>query len=181
MSELRARYSRWRVALLFLLCLGLVVLGLWMAGVLGEPPDPENWSRRRRRLSPEAVPFIGWACAAFFGLGLPILTRRFFDQDVQLQIGQTGIRWSQWSDATIPWSEIDRVSVWSYRRQRHIILHLHRPKAFPGRGIAARLARANRMVTGGDIGITLAGTDRTFDEAMAAIAEFGGSKVLGRG
>lgn len=178
MNEFRAYYSRWRVALLFLLCLGFVGLGLWMAGVIGNSPDPESFSRRRRSLPPEAVPYFGWACATFFGIGLPISARRFFDHGVQLKIGQAGIRWSQWSDTTIPWNEINRVSVWSYQRQKHIILHLHRPEAFPGRGIAARLARANRMLTGGDIGIAIAGTDRSCGEAMAAIEHFGGDALF---
>jgi hypothetical protein len=178
MDEFRAYYSRWRVALLFSLCLAFVVLGLWMAGVIGEPPDPENWSRRRRGLPPEILPYIGWVSVVFFGIGLPISAKRFFDHDVQLQIGPTGIRWSQWSDTTIPWSEIDRISVWSYQRQKHIILHLHRPDDFPGRGVAARLARANRMMTSGDIGIAIAGTDRSFDEAMAAIEHFGGNAIF---
>ncbi len=178
MDEFRAYYSRWRVALLFLLCLGFVGLGLWLAGVIGELPDPENWSRRGRRIPPEVVAYVGWFCAAFFGACLPVIAKRFFDHDVQLQIGQAGIKWSKWSDTTIPWSEIDRVSVWSHRRQKHIILHLHRPEAFPGRGIAARLAPANRMLTGGDIGITLVGTDRTFDDAMAAIDQFGGNELF---
>lgn len=178
MDEFRAYYSRWRVALLFALCLAFVVLGLWMAGVIGEPPDPENWSRRRRGLPPEVVPYIGWVSVVFFGIGLPISAKRFFDYDVQLQIGQAGIRWSQWSDITIPWSEIDRVSVWSYKRQKHIILHLYRPNGFPGRGIAGRLARANRILTGGHIGIAIAGTDRSFDEAIAAIEHFGGDALF---
>lgn len=178
MDEFRAYYSRWRVALLFLLCLGFVILGLWMAGVIGEPPDPENWSRRRRGFPPEALPYVGWVSVVFFGIGLPVIAKRFFDHDVQLNIGNAGIRWSQWSDTTIPWTEINRVSVWSYQRQKHIILHLHRPNAFPGRGIAARMAGANRMLTGGDIGIAIAGTDRSFDEAMAAIEHFGGDALL---
>jgi hypothetical protein len=70
------------------------------------------------------------------------------------------------------------VSVWSYQRQRHIILHLHRPEAFPGRGIAAKLSRANRMLTGGDIALNLVGTDGSFDDAMEAIAHFGGHTLF---
>jgi hypothetical protein len=162
------------MTLILLICLGFVTLGLLLAGVIGEVPDPDTSSRRGRGIPPELLPYFGWFCAALFGMGVPVIIRRFFDHDVQVAIGESGIRVLRWSEATIPWSEIQRVSVWSYQRQKHIILHLVRPEAFPGRGIAARLARANRMLTGGDIAITLVGTDGSFDDAMAAIKHFGG-------
>lgn len=178
MKEFRAYYSRWRMTLILLICLGFVTLGLLLAGVIGEPPDPDAWSRRRRSIPPELFPYFGWFCAALFGIGVPIILKRFFDHDVQVAIGAAGIRVSRWSEATIPWSEIQRVSVWKYQHQKHIILHLHRPEAFPGRGIAAKLSGANRMLTGGDIAITLVGTDGRFDDAMAAIAHFGGPDLF---
>jgi hypothetical protein len=175
MKEFRAFYSRWRMGLLMLAGLGFVVAGLWMAGVIGEGPDPNSGSRR---IPPELVPYVGWLCAIFFVMGLLVIAKRFFDDRAQVEIGRAGIRVAQWSDATIPWPEIKRVSVWSYQRQRHIILHLHRPEAYPGRGIAARLSRANRMLTGGDIALNLVGTDGRFDDAMAAIGHFGGRALF---
>lgn len=175
MKEFRAFYSRWRMGLLMLAGLGFVVAGLWMAGVIGEGPDPNGGSRR---IPPELVPYVGWLCVIFFGMCLLVIARRFFDDSAQVEIGRAGILSAQWSDATIPWSEIRRVSVWSYQRQRHIILHLHRPEAFPGRGIAAKLSRANRMLTGGDIALNLVGTNGSFDDAMDAIAHFGGHRLF---
>jgi hypothetical protein len=175
MKDFRAHYSRWRVAMLLVACLGFVVAGLWMAGVLGEGPDPSSGSRR---IPPELVPYVGWLCAIFFGACLPIIAKRFFEKDAQVEIGRAGIRVRQWSDAVIAWDEVRGVSLWSYQRQRHIILHLHRPEAFPGRGVAAKLSRANRMLTGGDIAINLVGTDGSFDDAMAAIAHFGGDALF---
>jgi hypothetical protein len=175
MKEFRAYNSRWRMGLLMLAGLGFVFIGLWMAGALGEGPDPSSGSRR---IPPELVPYVGWLCVIFFGMCTLFIARRFFDHDAQIEIGRAGIRVAQWSDATIPWSEIRRVSVWSYQSQKNIILHLHRPEAFPGRGIAAKLSRANRMLTGGDIAINLAGTDGSFDDAMDAIANFGGDALF---
>jgi hypothetical protein len=175
MKEFRAHYSRWRMALLLAGCLGFIVAGLWMAGVLGEGPDPNGGSRR---IPPELVPYVGWLCVIFFGACLPIIAKRLFEQDAQVEIGRVGIRVRQWSEAVIPWDEISGVSVWSYQRQRHIMLNLHRPEAFPGRGIAAKLSRANRMLTGGDIAINLVGTDGKFDDAMEAIAHFGGPALF---
>lgn len=160
---------------MFAACLGFVVGGLWMAGMIGDGSDPSKGSGR---VPPELLPYVGWLSVIFFGAILPLTAKRFFNDDAQVAIGRAGIRVAQWSDTTIPWSEIQRVSVWSYQRQRHIILHLHRPKAFPERGIAAKLSRANRMLTGGDIAITLVGTDGSFDDAMAAIAHFGGRALF---
>lgn len=146
-----------------------------MAGIIGEGPDPSNSSGR---IPPELVPYVGWRCVIFFGICLLVIAKRFFDDNAQVEIGRAGIKVAQWSDATIPWSEIRRVSVWSYQRQRSISLHLHRPEAFPGRGIAAKLSRANRMLTGGETAINLVGTDGRFDDAMAAIANFGGDALF---
>ena len=175
MKEFRAYYSRWRMGLLMLAGLGFVVAGLWMAGVIGEGPDPSSGSRR---IPPELVPYVGWLCVIFFGICLLVIAKRFFDDRAQVEIGRAGIRSAQWSDTTIPWSEIKHVSVWSYQRQRHIILHLHRPEAFSGRGIAAKLSRANRILTGGDIALNLVGTNGSFDDAMDAIAHFGGDALF---
>ena len=40
------------------------------------------------------------------------------------------------------------------------------------RGLAAKLAFLNRKLTGGDISISMTATDRSYDEAMAAIEHF---------
>lgn len=175
MKEFRAYYSRWRMGFLVVASLGFVLIGLWMAGVIGDGPDPNGGSRR---IPPELIPYVGWLCVIFFGLCLLVTAKRFFDDAAQVEIGRAGIRVAQWSEAIIPWSEIRRVSVWSYQRQRHIILHLHKPGAFPGKGIAAKLSRANRMLTGGDIAINLVGTDGRFDDAMDSIARFGGDALF---
>ncbi len=178
MEEFRASYSRWRLVLLFLLSVDFVVLGLLMVGVIGEPSDPAEWSGRRGSIPPELVPYASWFCVIFFAFGAAVILKRFFDDGVQVAIGATGIHWSNWSDATIPWDEIVRVSVYIQNRQKSIVLHLLNPEAFPGRGIHAWLASANRMITGGDIAISLIGTDRSFEEAMAAIEHFGGRALL---
>ena len=164
-----------RTVLLLLAGLGFVAIGLWMAGVLGEGPDPTD---RPGRIPPELVPYVGWLGVIFFGICLPFVAKRLFENNPQIEIGSAGIKFAPWSDTTIPWHEIDRVSVWSYKRQRHIILHLHRPDAFPGRGIAGKLSGANRMLTGGDVAVSLNGTDGNFNDAMAAIAHFGGHALF---
>lgn len=155
---------------MFAFAVGFVALGTLLTGLLGEVPSFTD--SPRRRLPPEVVPYVGWACIAFFGLCAVAIGMRFFDGKAQLVIGVKGIISSQWSDKLIPWSEISDVSTWSHKRQKLIILHLKNPDQFPGRGLAGKLAFANRVLTRGDLAISLTGTDRSFEEAMSAIEEF---------
>ena len=157
--------SRWRIALLVLGSVAFVVLGAWMVGGFGPVPVSP-------RYPPEEIFAVGWLSVTFFGLCGAMWTRRLFDGREQLRIGPAGVRSASWSDQTIPWSEIVDVTTWSYRRQRAIILHLRNRGRFPGRGLAALLAGANRKLTGGDVAISLTGTSRSFDEALAAITRF---------
>lgn len=163
MDDFVAYWSRWKSALHLVLCAMFVAIGLLMAGVLGPTPDSGP---------PDASTILlGWSCAILFGLGGVASARALFDPGEQLRIGPAGVRWASWSDETIPWTEIAVVTTWRYGRDKGITLHLHEPDRFPGRGWAARLARANRILTGGDIPIYLGGLDRKFEEAMAAIVE----------
>lgn len=165
MEEFVAFNSRWRLALIALGTVGFVVLGMLMVGAFGEVPSS-------RRYSADFTETVGWLCILFFGLCGIVIVKKFADDTPQLMVGPTGIRWSPWSDQLIPWQDIMNVTTWSHRRQKVIILHLKNPDHFPGRGLAAKLAGANRMLTGGDISISMTGTNRSYDDAMAAIATF---------
>jgi hypothetical protein len=154
--------SLWRRALLTLLASGFVVLGLWMVGAFGPVPTSSRYPYLETLI-------IGWACLIFFGFCTIAYVPKLFETDEQLRIDASGIRYTQWSHTTIPWSEISWVTKWRYNRSRFIVLHLHHPHKFPGRGLAAFMAGANRKLTHGDICISLAGTDRRYDEAMSAI------------
>jgi hypothetical protein len=168
MEEFVAHHSRARLALLLLAAVLFVAGGLWMAGMFGDPPTS-------RRYSPEVVKFVGWACLAFFGLCAVVIARRMFEGGDALRIDRTGITFTAWSDQTIPWSEITEISEWSMRGQRSIILHLRDPDRFPGKGVLGITAKANRAMTGGDVPISLSGTDRSYGDALAAIERFLGA------
>jgi hypothetical protein len=165
MTDFVAYPSRGKIALLLLGGLVFVGLGLWMAGLFGAPPESHRWS-------PEMVRLIGWVAVVFFGLCTVGWGRRLFDKQEQVRIGPAGIRARPWSDQTIPWPEIVEVTTWTFKRQTSIILHLRDRTLFPGRGFAALLAGANRGMTGGDVAISLTGTDRKTEEALAAIERF---------
>ena len=168
MNEFRAYNSRWRMVLLFLGALGCVAAGLWFVGAFGEPPE-FNVARRRGRVAQEFALYGGWASIIFFGLGTPIIAKKLFSREPHLVIDERGIHSPQWSDATIPWSEITEVTTWF---EKTIVLHLAEPGRFPGKGLGRILSGANKALTGGNIAISLVGTDREVDDAMTAIASF---------
>lgn len=161
MSEdaFEARYSKLRVLLLMVGAAGFVILGAWVAGLIGETPRPDR-------------AWLGWIAIIFFGFCLIAIGRRLFDDDVQLRVDRHGLMSKPWSDATIPWHEIVAVGVWEHRRQNVIVLKLADPDRFPSSTMMGKLAGTNRMLTGGDVSISMTGTDRGFDEAMQAIGRY---------
>jgi hypothetical protein len=165
MTEFVARPSRARIALLILGSVAFVAIGLWMIGTFGPPPESH-------RYSPEMTTFFGWAAILFFGLCAIVLCRMLFDTEAQVRINASGLYWKRWSRETIPWSEITQVGVWEFKRQKSIILNLRDPGRFRSSTLMGKLASANKAMTGGDIAVTLAGTDGRFDDAMAAIERF---------
>lgn len=136
-----------------------------MGGAFGPPPGS-------RRYPPELVAAIGWGCALFFALCGAAAVRMIFDRREQVRIGPSGIGSARWRHGTIPWVEIGDVTIWVHRGQRVIVLHLRDPSRYPERGARAVLASANKALTGGDLTLSMVGTDRSFDEAMAAIVRF---------
>lgn len=166
MEDFVAYPSRWRIVLLILGALAFVAIGFLMIGAFGEPP-------RSDRYSPIMMSAIGWSAIIFFGLCAFAAGKRLFETGEELRIGRNGIQCRRWSDELIPWSAISDVTIWSTRGQRFIILHLFDPPSFPRRrGALGKLAVANRVLTGGDVCISLTTTDRSFGEAMAAIEQW---------
>lgn len=165
MDDFVAHTSRWRTALVLAGSLGFVVIGVWMVGVIG--PVPVS-----RRAGPLMTVFFGWIGILLFGMCAAVLAKRWWKNAERLRISRSGIRLTEWSDQTISWDEIYDVAEWRSKSTKFIILHLRDPSRFRGNGLAGLTGRANRTLTGGDVSITLSGTDRKFDEAMAAIATF---------
>lgn len=165
MDDFVAYTSRWRTGLLVAASVAFVAIGMWMAGLMGPVPVSQ-------RSGPLMTQVWGWVCTLFFGMCAFASAKIWWENGERLRIGRSGMRWSSWSDQTIPWSEIADVTEWHYRRSSYIILHLRNPSHFPGKGTPAITRWANRKLTGGDMGITLTGTDRKFADAMAAVAQF---------
>lgn len=168
MNEFVAHSSRWRLALLFLGSIGFVVLGLMLVGAFGDTTSFVD-EPRRRRLSPELAAVFGWLSIAFFGLCSVIIGKKFLENGAQLIVSSEGITALNWSDKTIPWAQISDITMSSVHGQKFINLHLKNPEEFPGRGLAGKLAAINRKMTGGDVSISLNGTDKSFDGALSSI------------
>lgn len=159
MQDFVAKASPWRLVLLVAGAIAFVAAGIWLAGLAGPSPKPgREW--------------VGWACILFFGFCGIVGFRRIFDSGDQVRISGSGIYFSQWSEQTIPWSEITDISVWEFRGQKSLILHLAHPDRYQSTTILGKMAAANRALTGGDVAISLTGTDRSFADALAAAQYF---------
>lgn len=165
MQDFVATYSRGPMALATLGSALFVLAGCWMVGAFGAAPSIA-------RYSPTMVSLIGWAGVAVFGVfGLMGLSKLFTAGEA-LRIGPVGVQAAGWSDRPILWSEIRDITEWSHRGQRMIVLHLNDPSLYPAKGLRSLSARANRKLTGGDITLSLTGTDRGFEDAAEAIRRF---------
>jgi len=155
-----ARVSWLRTAILIAGALGFVIVCAWILSL----PSGE--------ISEKAV-IAAYVGIPFFGLCAIVAARQLFRTTPVLEIDEKGILWRRWSDEIIPWNAIRDMSILEIRRQRSLTLKLVEPERYPGRGLMGLLAGANRAMSGGDISLNVAGTDRRFDELLAAIDRFG--------
>lgn len=167
MDDFIALTSRWRTALLVICSLCFVAGGIWMAGWFGPVPVSV-------RSGPFITIFLGWVSILFFGTCAAVLTKAWWTKPERLRINQSGVELAGWCHGPIPWAEIADVSEWRYRGDRQIILRLRDPSKFSKNGLSQLAGRASRILIGGEVAITLLGTDRNFDDAWSAIKAFRG-------
>jgi hypothetical protein len=158
-----ARNSRFRLLLIILGAIGFVVAGAWIAGLF-DPPS---------RVGRE---WVGWISMFFFGLCAVAAVPRLFDESDQIVIDGNGIFWRRRSTTTIPWTAVQRWQIGQVRSQRFICLFLKDPTQFPHTGVGALLGGVNRGMGFGDVALSAVGTDRTFDEMLAAVESWGPSQ-----
>jgi hypothetical protein len=151
-----ANSSRWRMVMVMLGALGFVVLGVWLA-----MHDPNG---NAKLAGGAAIVVFG----GFFLLGLTRLNA----QGVEIRIDQRGIWWKRWSDDTIPWAAIERISVGEIRSQRFACLFLRDPGAYRSTTFLGKMAGANKAMGFGDIALNTASSDKSFSAMMAAIDQF---------
>jgi hypothetical protein len=166
MKPFIAHYLLWKLLAMLCLALGFVATSAWIVGFWGVSLGP-------------GIGWVGWIGMVFFGLCALAIAKRVFERDEQLRICDHGIRFKSWSNDTVPWSEIEYISTWSTHGQSSILLHLKDRSLFPSTKILGKLTDLNRAMTGGDIPIQLTGTNKSFEEALAAIENFRSRASIG--
>ncbi|MBJ7438223.1 MAG: hypothetical protein JHD35_04260 [Sphingopyxis sp.] len=161
-----ARNARWRIFLVVAACVGLVVVGFIFSGLI----VPIERSKLK---------LAGWLFIVTGG-GIAIaLFPRLVGNDVRVKISHSGIFVRAWSNDTIPWSEIARVWAWgSEGKPEILVLDLLHPSRFPSTTLAGRFYwKINSMMAGGDIWVSLLGTDGKIEDGLAAAEYFRSAKA----
>lgn len=168
MEDFVAYESRPILGLVLVMAGAIFLAGLWLSGIFGTVPHSPSHSDR------ETV-VVGWCFLLFSGFFGFLTLKSFLNPSEQLRIGPQGVRFADWSDDTIPWSGITKVTTRELEGrfvQKVIVLNLQNPDRFPGRGLARVVAAENRNRGGGDIFLNLSGTNRSFADALSAIQRF---------
>lgn len=145
------------------MALGFIVLSAYLAGLWGDLDKPDK-------------AWIGWIALAIFVPAAVVILRRMFETEDVMRISHQGLYYRYWSDATIPWSEIADVIVWSYRGQKTIVIKLADRDKYPASTLGAKLVSFNTRTAGGDIGINLAQTNLSTKRALRAIEHYSGGR-----
>jgi len=164
MDDFVALRSNWRMVALICLSLGFVAVGVWMTGLFNDVPVTRRY--------PFAVTVVaGWFCIAVFSIVALAGVKGLLGPSEVLRLGPDGVRWTPWSDQTLPWTEVADVTTWQFKGQKSLLLRLHDPCSFPAKTALASQG-LNRAISGGDICISFAGTNRTIEEALSAVHRF---------
>lgn len=159
MTAFEARSTPLRVILLALLAAGMTALSFWVT---------------RIGSGDLAVMVVGYVGVAFFGFGTAVIASRLGSLGVEVRIDERGVYVRRYRPDPIPFEAIRGAGVLVIERQKMLALHLHAPDEYPAAGRAARaLAAANAGMGYGDLGISVTGTDRSFEELLAAFDAWG--------
>ena len=164
MEDFVAYESRPALAFNLFGAVAIFLTGLLMLGIFGPPPHSDR-----------AILVIGWCFLLFSGFAGFETIKSFLNPSEQLRIGPQGVRYANWSEETIPWSEITRVTIREFQSgslQKAFVLYVRNPDRFPGRGLGRIVAEANTGRTGGTLAVTLRDTNRSFADALSAIQRF---------
>ena len=168
-----AHDSRIRLVFLGLGSIGFVAIGLWMAGMFGEPPVG--------RRSPEMVRFIGWAAVVLFGFFAFVIAQRLRRVGEAFRIDADGITHAQMVKQRFSWEEITAIQPVKISGQPMIAYDVVEERIVQMGGLRARLASANRSMTGCAFSLAFAGTDAKMPEVIAAIEHFAPEHLLTQG
>jgi hypothetical protein len=110
----------------------------------------------------------GWLVMAGFAIWFLVVLPRLFQTGLDLRVDAEGIWSRRWPDRTIRWCAIRQLRVLDVENTRSIWIYLVDPVAMP----SGKLSAVRRAAGGGDLAINLNGTDRDFDDLLAAVRHF---------
>ena len=152
---------------ILLILLGGVVLIAASGFILLNPGEFADYVRIFGILIP--IAWIAWVGIVFFGACSLLWIRQMTRSGPVIELSSAGLRWRNWSDDLIPWSAFMRAELTQIQRQRFVSLWLRDPGAYRSTTLVGRLAGANKAMGFGDIALGSQGTDRSFDELVAAV------------
>ena len=151
----------------FLVCAGLCVtlstLGFLVAGVIPSASTTNHG----------AYPVTGWIIVACcFGMAAVFVVRAL-DRRPLLRIGQNGIWYRSYSDATIPWDQITACQMLRVYNQRIVHLNLRDPAAYPSTNRFTRATAGMNSAMGfGGMGIAATNLSGGPQGVLAAIEHY---------
>lgn len=182
MNEFVARTQPFKLVLGMLIAFGFVAIGVMMTGILDKPAIPSVAVNTDMMIYPLPaassrypdwlIVTVGWICIVFFG-GLSIIGAiRLTNPADHLRINRMGVTVPSYTDRLITWAEISDITTWSHRGQKSLVIKLRDPTRFERKPWRRAIDNLNRGLTGGDIGLSLTGTNRTLKQALDAIETF---------
>jgi len=164
-EEIRLYAPRTRLAVFAATSLVFVLVGLWIAGVIGGEP----------MYGPVGV-IAGWFAAVVFGVFTPYLLYRLVTRRPSLVIGHDGIvdHATATSVGTVGWEEIAEVGLRDFAGQRMIVIAVRDEEALLARQnpVNAVLMRVNKGLNGSMVNIPHTALEVSVEEALAHIERF---------
>ena len=160
-----AHYHRTQLILMGAVSLLFVLGGLWMVGLLGEPPEA-------RRLSPMLRIIFGYGAILFFGVLSLATLQKALTGGLALRIDETGLYYPRVSKTTMAWEDIESFRLTDVMGTKLVAFELREGHNVPIGPIARLSMSANKAMVGYSNSIATNGIDATAPEVAAAMKAF---------
>ncbi|WP_297800835.1 STM3941 family protein [uncultured Brevundimonas sp.] len=180
MNAFVARTQPLKMIIGIIIALIFVAVGVWMTGILDKPvtsapvddliihPLPQSPSRYPDWL----IKTGGWVSIVFFGGVALVGAKRITSPSEHLRIDRMGVLVPSYTEHPIPWDQIEHIGTWSHRGQKALVIKLCDPSRYPRAPWKRMFDSMNSGLSGGEIGLSMLGTDRTLDQALDAVEKF---------
>jgi hypothetical protein len=175
MSYFEARYSASRLGLQVLFAVMIVGIGaavhemtpaqLWLKP--GE--QPVVFAARFGISAEDLGRGFGWGV---IGIGCAVILMAIHNSRFKgpvASITEEGLYWYRWSDAIIPWSNIEQIKVETFTRSPVVKLWLRDRRISPPRRWFRPMDPISRLIGYGDMVISLAGTNKSIEDFIGAL------------